>query len=135
MGNPKINKSKLIYNISGEYYAGMTKKEAETNGIYKKMFGLDFKDIDQDKNDILSPHEILNAREKEYSRKNFSSGACQMIGFALMGVGSSMEIPTAGVSTSIFLAGAAICGYGTYESQKLEKEAKITEQYKKQLKN
>lgn len=101
-----INKSYTTPN--GDFYVGMTRKEAETKGIYKKTIGIDFYDIDKDHNGVLSKKEISEACDK-YRARNLVGGCFEVAGgCALTGVGALLEIPSLGLSTSALVAGSAM---------------------------
>lgn len=67
---PKITKSqslkqeKPLSDSSGKFYVGMTKKEAEKKGIFSWKIGTDFRDIDTNKDGVLSEKEILKHRDE-----------------------------------------------------------------------
>lgn len=69
------------------FYAGMTKAEAEKKDIYSCFMGLDFKDLDTNKDGVLQEGEI---RDKKMSRGKvnnvfkYGGAAATLVGAALM---------------------------------------------------
>lgn len=60
-----------ITTASGKFYSGMTANIAKQQDVYKATFSRDFRDIDKNKDGILSAQEILQERKSEAGRKQF----------------------------------------------------------------
>ncbi|MCM1009417.1 MAG: hypothetical protein NC390_00880 [Fusobacterium sp.] len=142
MTDPKV--SHPITTISGKYYAGMKKPEAERHDCYSKKIGIDFKDIDKNKDGILSPAEICDARDQEVKRINtaraaFGTGAT-MAGAGLtvcatgIGAGFGALLSAAGgLTTMAGTAQAEADGNSKFvisDKTKLDTEIEKTELYR-----
>lgn len=92
--------------ISGDYYKGMTSEEAKQKGIYKKIIGIDFCDIDKNKDGVLSSDEIYKVRNNEIFRSGLLGALELGTGAVLMVGGILAEVPTLFTSTT-FCAGAS----------------------------
>lgn len=109
MTEPKINGFHTTVTTSnGTYKVGMTRKQAEASGSYKKFTGLDFKDLDTDNDGVLSQKEILEGRYNSAVRKqNQKRNAGLAIGFA-----STLAIPFTGGLSAAAATGVAALGFG-----------------------
>lgn len=131
-----------ITTISGRFYAGMTKAQAQKNGTYQKTVGMDFRDIDTNKDGRLSDKEICDARDKEVARardrKRMSDGGLIMstAGSYIFGTGfgAGVGLATAGVGAGLTLAsfvGDKADGVNCLMSdEKLDKEIAKTAVYR-----
>ena len=72
MTNPQVPNS--VSTSNGTYYVGMTKAQAEKQKIYSCFIGVDFKDLDTDKNGTLDQKEILQGIKKQAGRDKWQSG-------------------------------------------------------------
>lgn len=133
-----------ITTISGKYYAGMKKTEAQRHDCYKKKLGMDFKDIDKNKDGILSPAEICDARDNEVQRINkaratFGIGATM----AAAGTAACFTGVGAGFGALLSAAGGLTTMAGTAQAEadgnsslviasqdKVDAETAKTEQYR-----
>ena len=93
---------------NGDYYLGMTRKEAEDKGIYKKTVGIDFYDIDTNKNDVLDIREIDVAWEKQCTRNMLGGLTESLSGVTLVVIGGIVELPSFFSSTPVLVSGAGM---------------------------
>ena len=145
MTGPKV--SKPITTISGKYYAGMTKAEAQRKDSYKKFVGMDFRDIDKNNDGVLSDAEICDARDKEVKRAR-TRKAVEDVSFGVMagagviaatGVGTllSAGVGAAGLAcNAVALIGDHVDGVKNYDSNgqegNLDAEIVKTAMYRKE---
>ncbi len=116
MGVKLGNKQQQTYNTNvesknGTYTVGMTRKQAEKNGSYKAKIGIDFNDLDKDKNGILSQKEILEGRVKSAKRGRnmcYAAGGMSAVAGCLGGI--TETVCTGGLG---FVPGLAMMGAGT----------------------
>ena len=111
----QTNKPKVTPN--GTYYSGMTEDEAKTKKVYNKIFGLDFQDIDIDKDKTLSVFEIEEACKKQAKRTKITFK-------------NTIKEVNSTFLKSIFLLNLAV-GYKTYNTKKTQGNKSKIEQIAK----
>ena len=102
----QTNKPKVTPN--GTYYSGMTEDEAKTKKVYNKNFGLDFQDIDTDKDKVLSVFEIKEACKKQAKRTKITGFTEIAAGATLSFVGCVSDAITFGATTTLILTGVSM---------------------------
>ena len=95
---------------NGTYTVGMTRAQAQKDGSYKAMFGIDYNDLDKDKNGILSQEEILQGRVESAKRdRNMHYAVAAMVGTAGV-IGCAAEtVSTFGLGLGAGIATAGGC--------------------------
>lgn len=106
----EIQATKPFVTPNGDYHAGMTENEAKEKGLYKKAVGLDFRDIDKDKDKTLSVYEIKEACIKMSNRNIVTAVGEVAAGITCLFAGAVLEVPTFGASTALMCSGAALIG-------------------------
>jgi hypothetical protein len=118
--------------VSGKFYVGMTRKEAQAKDLYKSTFSRDFTDIDKDGNGVLDEREICDERDLECSRKKVD-GAIATIGTTLAGIFTIASVPVTAGTTLPIIFTAVGCNTaiaaGMVDTQK---EKEITDNYRKE---
>ena len=69
-----MNNFGLIQAPYGRFYAGMTLKEAKANGTDKSFWRRDFRNLDKNKDGILSVDEIMKERKRESNLEKITAG-------------------------------------------------------------
>ena len=128
MTNPQVPNS--VSTSNGTYYVGMTKAQAEKQKIYSCFIGVDFKDLDTDKNGTLDQKEILQGIKKQAGRDKWQSGISSTL---LCGAGLllyPLGIFSAGTSV---VAGTALATAGCLETGNYDAALKREEEAQKHL--
>jgi len=127
MTEPKINGfHSAVTTSNGNYTVGMTREQAEKKKLYKCFTGLDFKDLDKNKDGVLSQKEILEGRVESVVRKQNQ----KIYGGYAISTLSFLALPfTGGVSAAIglFATGIAGCGYSLYQQDKAQTDKEFTD--------
>ena len=84
---------------NGTYTVGMTRTEAEQNGSYKAKIGIDFKDLDTNRDGVLDEREILVGAKNQAKRN---------MGGDIIGAVCSAAATVSATVGSVFSAGATV---------------------------
>lgn len=119
-----------IYDCNRTYYAGMTAEQAKANGTYRSFWSRDFKNIDKNKDGVLSVNEIMKERKRTV-RGNYIVSAIAA-GFAVLDICTNKSK----VWLAVGLAIDALLGITSFLGAKaIQKENKIYEGYLKNQNN
>lgn len=124
MTNPQVPNS--VSTSNGTYYLGMTKAQAEKQEIYSCFMGIDFKDLDTDKNGTLDQKEILQGMKKQAGRDKWFNRAGAILCYGVATSLQAFDLPSLGVTAAIsvpLITGGTVCNFNKSEAEKREEEA------------
>lgn len=111
----------------GTFYPGMTLQEAQKIGRDKCFFRRDFRNLDKDKDGILSKEEVMKERERE--AKVLLADSIIMGAIAIAELIYLWKSPK--VANAAFTALATVCSLSSLSSYK--KKVKLNEELKKEF--
>ena len=127
-----------IRSVCGNYYAGMTKNEADSLQIDSKNIVISFDQIDKNKDAKLSEQEIIESREIYTNKQKKKGETLTTIGYLGMFAGTTLAIASGAVTAPIwfpYAAGVALVSgivswySGLVADKKAENVEKETEKY------
>ena len=109
----------LIHNCNGRFHVGMTLEEAKARGVDKCTFRRDFRNLDKNRDGVLSVNEVMNERKRDANIDLLSA-----IGF---GACAFLDNSKAWLLFDSFVTGANLFNYFAIKNQ--------DKVYKKMIKN
>lgn len=103
------NEITSVTTANGTYTVGMTREQAEQQGMYKTKTGIDFIDLDTDNSNDLSLPEILSGVKKQTKRNRYKYG----IGTILLGIGTGICAIGTPFTGGTSATGAGLLGMAT----------------------
>ena len=74
------NNLSFVTDPHGKFYAGMTLKEAQSNGTDKSFLHRDFHNLDKNKDGVLSVEEVMNERKRSSKVDKWTAGIFGTLG-------------------------------------------------------
>lgn len=118
--------------VSGKFYVGMTRQDAQSKNLYNSTFSRAFTDIDKDGNGVLSEREICDERDLECSRGKIRGAISAVAGFTTALVAAAGAPLSAGLSLGEAGIAVAYAGLAMKNVKDAMSETEITDKYRQE---